>query len=323
MTRALLVCAALALIIVLCGAIYAAVSSWREHRLHPAPGRLVDIAGREAHVHCLGTGGPTVILEAGAGGTVLDWNPLQHELAKTTTVCAYDRAGLGWSEAGEKPRTVQKLSREARALFAAAELRPPFVLVGHSFGGLVALQTAILAPVEVAGVVLVDSVHPDIKARIPEPYADIADSQLRMLRLGSALAFTGLPRLLFPPLAPRGLPPEADAPAKARGYRGDAYRTVLQEAVAFDQSVADLDIGPFPAQVPLLVISRGKTEAWPPSIDSEVAEQAWRQMQLELAGLSTQSRHLTVEDAGHFPHIEQPAIVASAILDLIRGLDQP
>lgn len=149
------------LFLVLIGVVYQQAGMRRDAELFPPTGRLVDIGnGRKLHIHVTGEGAPTVVLEAGIGASSLSWQLVQPEIARFTTVCSYDRAGLGFSDQACTPRTPSAIARELRALLACSRLPAPYLLVGHSFGGLVAQQFAALFPKEVCGVVLADPLSP-------------------------------------------------------------------------------------------------------------------------------------------------------------------
>ena len=151
------------------GAIYQVVATQIDQRTYPPPGEMVDAGTHSLHINCLGEGGPTVILEAANFGMSAHWVRVQQQLAKTTRVCAYDRAGLGWSEAGPEPRDARQISSELHTLLnGAADTEGPYVLVGHSYGGLYARMYAARYPDQVAGVVLVDSSHPEQFTRSPQ-----------------------------------------------------------------------------------------------------------------------------------------------------------
>ena len=153
------------------GAIYQAFGTEIYRRIYPPPGELVDVGGHSLHINCVGEGSPTVILESGSGANSVDWANIQPEVANTTRVCAYDRAGSGWSEPGPGPGDLQQIAGELHTLLANAGIDGPYVLVGHSFGGLYVRMYADLYPNEVEGMVLVDSSHPEQSARTAEAQA--------------------------------------------------------------------------------------------------------------------------------------------------------
>lgn len=153
----------LAAIVALCviGAIYQALATRRDERTHPPPGRMIDVGGHRLHILEMGTaraGLPTVILEAGLMSTVMSWTGLRRRLAEKYRVVSYDRAGLGWSDLGPMPRNADRIADELHTLLTRAGIAPPYVLVGHSFGGLMAPNFAARYPDEVAGLVLIDAV---------------------------------------------------------------------------------------------------------------------------------------------------------------------
>ena len=149
------------------GAVYQAVATEMDQRAYPPPGEMVDVGGYRLHINCVGQGSPTVILESGLGNMSVDWANVQPEVAKTTRVCAYDRAGTGWSEPGPEPRDPQQIAHELHTLLGNAGIDGPYVLVGQSFGGLYVRMYAARYPKEVEGMVLVDASHPDMWTRLP------------------------------------------------------------------------------------------------------------------------------------------------------------
>src|ERR671914_941207 len=153
-----LIVALLALAVV--GAIYQAIATERAERAYPPPGEMVDVGRYNLHINCVGQGSPTVVLDAASGGFSAQWVRVQREVSGTTRVCAYDRAGMGWSEMGPEPRDAKQISSELHTLLKGAGIEGPYVLVGHSFGGLYMRTYAARYPDEVAGVVLVDSSSP-------------------------------------------------------------------------------------------------------------------------------------------------------------------
>jgi pimeloyl-ACP methyl ester carboxylesterase len=145
----------------------------RDRRRYPAPGLLVHVDGRQMHLQVRGadSDGPTVVLEAGMGSFSPNWHWVQEELAPVVRSVSYDRAGLGWSRRSRHPRDAQSIATELRDALREAAIEPPYVLVGHSFGGLPVRAFADLYPELTAGLVLVDASHPDQWVRWPTPYA--------------------------------------------------------------------------------------------------------------------------------------------------------
>src|SRR5215207_8827824 len=144
-------------VLALAGASYEAIAAAGDARRYPAPGQLVDIGGYRLHIQCVGAGSPTVVLDAGLGGSSLDWSLVQSDLGSSTRVCAYDRAGMGWSDPGPQPRTPRQIARELHTLLTNAGIAEPYVLVGHSLAGKNVRLFAPSHPEEVAAMVLVDA----------------------------------------------------------------------------------------------------------------------------------------------------------------------
>ena len=149
----------------LLGAIYQALATRADRHNFPPPGKLVDVGGHRLHIQCAGEGRPTVVLETGALTMSSVWGWVQAQVAVHTRVCSYDRAGLGWSEPGPEPRDAVRIASELRTLLINAGESPPYVFVGHSLGGLFVRVYADRYREDLAGLVLVDSSHPDLGAR--------------------------------------------------------------------------------------------------------------------------------------------------------------
>lgn len=290
---------------------------------HRPLGALVDLGGYRLHLYCQGSGGPTVILEAGGGETLLDWALTQPEVARQARVCAYDRAGLGWSDPSPRPRTAAAMADELHALLHRANIEGPYVLVGHSLGGPVVRQFALAHPQDVVGMVLVDSSTEQQSARFPEGYRKAMAGIPRMLRLASLAADAGLLALfpgVFPPSAQ--LPPEAAASIQALAISGGKmFRTARAELMA-----AEADLTPRPAtlgDIPLVVLRRDPDAVPVPSqITPEAAQQfevTWAQMQEELAALSPQGRVILAEGSGHGMMLDRPDLVVGAIQEVLAA----
>jgi pimeloyl-ACP methyl ester carboxylesterase len=196
------------------GAIYQVIATQIDQRTYSPPGEMVDVDGHLMHINCIGEGGPTIILEAANLGMSAHWVRVQQQLAQSTRVCAYDRAGMGWSEAGPEPRDARQISSELHTLLKGAATEGPYVLVGHSYGGLYARMYAARYPKQVAGVALVDSSHPEQFTRSEEGRAMYKQTN----RLGAVIPFLarlGVIRLTnFYPAHP-DLPPQQRAQIEA------------------------------------------------------------------------------------------------------------
>jgi len=150
----------IALSCVLVGMLYQTAGARRDRERFPPPGRLVDVGGHRLHLLESGQGDLTIVLEAGLMSTILSWSDLQPKLAQSYRVVSYDRAGLGWSDLGPMPRTSSLIVEELHTLLHRAAIPPPYLLVGHSFGGLTIPLFASRFPDETVGMVLVDPVAP-------------------------------------------------------------------------------------------------------------------------------------------------------------------
>jgi len=148
---------------------------------YPPIGKLIDIGTHCLHIHSLGEGNPAMILEAGSLSWCLDWHLVQIEVAKFTHVCAYDRAGAGWSEPGPKPRSTIQIVSELHALLEKDEIQPPYILVGASFDGHTARLFAHRYPAEVVGVILLDAHHEALVDQMPPAWQKYKKSGAGML----------------------------------------------------------------------------------------------------------------------------------------------
>jgi pimeloyl-ACP methyl ester carboxylesterase len=172
--------AGLVLLLAALGLVYQVFGTRRDGKLHPPPGRLLDLGTHRLHLLESGRGGPTVVLEAGLMSTVLSWSELHSLLAGSFRVVSYDRAGLGWSDLGPMPRTADRIVEELHTLLQRAAIPPPYVLVGHSFGGLTMPLFAARFPDEVAGMVLVDPV-------VPAEWNPPSEHDLKLTRIGAKI----------------------------------------------------------------------------------------------------------------------------------------
>src|SRR5687768_3288862 len=168
---------------------------------YPAPGQMIDVGGYRLHINCTGTGSPTVVVDAGLGDWSTMWGYVQRDVEKTTRICTYDRAGMGWSEPGPLPRDSKQFAKELHTLLQNADIAGPYVMVGHSLGGLTVRVFAHEYPSEVAGIVLVDSMSPTSFTVHPADAMSQPVSPAHTFSVTSALARIGIMRLLFTPAA--------------------------------------------------------------------------------------------------------------------------
>jgi pimeloyl-ACP methyl ester carboxylesterase len=308
------------------GVVYEEVGRRRDRERLPQVGRSVDIGGRSLNLYCSGEGSPAVILDSGAGEPGYAWSHIQPEIAKFTRACWYDRAGEGWSDPGPFPRTSAATAEDLHELLRRAGVPPPYVLVGHSYGGLNVRVYNGLYPTEVAGMVLVDAAHEDEPARAPKfmlghtlprplwyPLHLVAQAALRV----------GLVRL-FTSRAP--LP--ADPARRTRQQTVAALRqrpeavAALADYVTAPESYAEAHNAAGLGDRPLVVLTRGQapTTIGDPEMDRQAAayEQIWmHEMQPQLARLSTRGRQVIVEKSGHGIPEEAPEVVIEAVREVV------
>jgi pimeloyl-ACP methyl ester carboxylesterase len=183
------------------GATYQAIETRASARRSPEAGRLVDIGGYRLKINCTGKGSPTVVLEAGLGDVSIEWNHVQPKIAQFSRVCSYDRAGYGASDAGPMPRTSAQIAKELHTLLQNAGEPPPYVLVGHSFGGYNVRVFNGSYSDQVAGVVLVDATQEDQYELLPAAWKRIYGSELerykKQARWAPVFVDLGVARLLL------------------------------------------------------------------------------------------------------------------------------
>jgi pimeloyl-ACP methyl ester carboxylesterase len=305
------------------GCAYQMIAEVRDKRKTPPLGRLVAVNGHRLHIHCTGVGNPSVILDAGLSCSLLDWSRVQPAIARVTHVCAYDRAGYGWSDAGPRPRTSQHLVNELHTLLKRAGIAGPYILVGHSFGGLNVRLYASTFPDEVAGLVLVDAAHEDQRVRMPRRPLKTRlkqDVAWQRYRLNPLWARIGLLRLRNKPNgAVDLLPSEFQQMGTAIGVRSRAYDWIYGESAAIPISEQQLrDAAPI-RDLPLAVVSAHVSSA-PAGMSVVEMDRAWQDMQRDLAGLSSNSTHLVTEKAGHMIHLEDPELVIDAIVRTVAAV---
>ena len=290
---------------------------------NPAPGQLVDVGGYKLHINCIGEGSPTVILEAGWGDYSTTWAYVQPEVVKNTRVCSYDRAGHGWSDPSPHPRTASWMVDELHTLLVNANVQGPYVLVGHSLGGMLVRVYAHTYPEEVVGMVLVDSMHEEQYERLIGQKNTIPDL-VRQFRMLGVLSSTGFMALAPQAIPGQGLPDDVFAQYKVIWATTGFFNAAATEMSAMLESTAEvraLQITSF-RNLPLSVLSAGIYHPSPALSDAENQQfwDEWQAMQSELAALSSNSTHTIAEQSGHGIQFDQPDLVINAILEMVAAL---
>jgi pimeloyl-ACP methyl ester carboxylesterase len=287
---------------------YETVREALDARAYPPPGQLVDVGGHRLHLQCTGSGGPTVVLEPGHSGASADVAWVSSAVARTSRVCVYDRAGRGWSEAADGQQDAAHIAADLHTLLERVAVPGPYVLAGHSFGGLYVLSFAAQFPDDVAGIVLLDSTAPKPG---PAPPADTEWSTVgRIFALVPAIARLGVERLLVHS-AYDGLPPEVQDSARANGSTARDLHSSLQEflhgAASMQQAASLTDFG----AKPLIVLTADAG-----------SDATWQTAQQHLATLSTNSAHRHT-DATHQSLVGDQADSAAAsraIVDVVTAV---
>jgi pimeloyl-ACP methyl ester carboxylesterase len=296
----------------------------------------VSVGSHRVHIRCDGDGGPPVIFDAALGGSSLSWSLVQPAVARLTRACSYDRAGFGWSDAGPLPRTASRVADELRELLRAAAVAPPYVLVGHSYGGLVMRLYASRHPNDVAGLVL-------IEPAIPEDWTNPTDEQraliargVRLCRYGATAARRGLAQLVsvlvrfgalraarvLVSLVSRGglrredegilapiwkLPPEVRGVLREMWTQPKFFEALGSQIETLCESAAAvMSFGPSDYEdLPLMVISSARSTEGRLQADSALARR------------STRGRHMLAAESGHWVPLDAPQVVVDAITAIV------
>ena len=276
------------------------------------PGMLYRVDNHRMHMNCTGSGSPSVILDAGLGGFSLEWMFVQESLSAQTRVCAYDRAGYGWSEPGPSPRATDQIVEELYDLLTAAGIPSPYVLVGHSFGGYNVLYFAKVHPQLTAGIVLVDASHPEQAERLADKSEPVTASDPDT----GSLVTTFQPEHML-----SHYPEKLRELAIVLMSTRKAIETEQREFVNFRYSGALVQQSGRLPDVPLVVVTRGQRE-WPDTPRGHALEQTWQAMQRDLVGLLPDARQMIADKSGHLIHLEQPEIVVTAIRSVLDRIKQ-
>ncbi len=307
------------IVLLISGLVFQYAATKIDEGKYPAPGKMVEMGGYRLHLNCTGTGSPTVILDAGFGGGVLDWVSVQPEIAKFTRVCSYDRAGNYWSETSPNRRTSGQIVKELHTLLLNAGIQDPYVLVGHSVGGANMQLYVGQFPDEVAGMVLVDSSHAEQRTRLPEKYKPPAIlpflikvfAPIGVARLINSTKTTGQETI-----TPLNAPERIAMSSSTKSLYAYANELDLIETSFNEVGSTPMHLG----AKPLIVLTRGKAESVPGMTEEEtdLTTQGWLKLQAELAKRSSGGKQIIAEKSGHYIQFDQPELVIESIRQVVE-----
>jgi pimeloyl-ACP methyl ester carboxylesterase len=315
------------------GFLYQCIGARRDRRRYAGLGRLIDIGdGSKLFLSEKGSGGPTVLFESGIAATNLNWFHIQERVARFTGTISYDRCGLGWSGPSRTDRTPANIAQELRSLLLRAGVKPPYVLVGHSFGGLVMRRFALLYPEEVTSLVLVDPMRCDEWPPLDTSKQSALNRSKRLSRYGIAVAWVGLARLAATSLLCREgrvsrclavvsgsggryllkrvsegvakLPREVCPMVAAHWSRPGFYAGMRDHVAAVPETVKEMrDAEPIHA-IPVLVLTPAKSQ---PLTDAC------------LRGIGDNVQQIIAPASAHWIHLDEPDLVVDSIRKMVRA----
>jgi pimeloyl-ACP methyl ester carboxylesterase len=295
--------------LIVLGVIFQAIATESDRRTYTPIGQLYPVEGHQMHMICTGEGSPTVILEAGAGHFSATWARVQPMVAQFTRVCVYDRAGYGWSELGPEPRDARQIAAELHVLLDVAGVEPPYVLAGHSLGGIYIRVFNTAYPGEVIGMALIDATHPDNWVRQGESISALQAAAT----VSSVLARVGLMRLFFGGQN-FDLPEWDNAALKANIASAQYWDTQRADAAAMEATTAEGRAAGQLGDLPLAVVVAGEYPEGP-GRDIKFS------LQHELAALSTNSIYQEVAGANHISLVTNEQYAASVSQAIKRVIE--
>jgi pimeloyl-ACP methyl ester carboxylesterase len=318
------------------GMLYQFAGARRSARRYAPPGIMIDVDGQRLHLVCAGNAQPTVLFESGIAASSLSWARVFRDVAAFTRACAYDRAGLGWSDSSRAPRTVTRMVTELRGILANTAKGGPAVLVGHSFGAFLVCAYASQYPADTAGLVLLDP--PSEWQRLTRQQARLLRGGIQLSRIGELLARVGVVRASLAlltggaPAVPRNfvrvfgpttartlerlvgevrkLPPDVHPIVQALWCQPKCFRAMADHLGALEEMTAVVAGVTSLSDVPLVIIS--SSDQSPETIAKH----------RQLAGLSSQGRHLVATKSGHWVQFDEPELVVAAIRELVERARQ-
>lgn len=312
------------LVIIGAGFLYEWYASSQAKEDFPPPGKLVEAGGYKLHIHKQGNGSPTIIMEAGSGETSLSWRDIPSELAKHATVVTYDRAGYAWSEAAPTERTGANIVQELHLALQNEGIDGPYVMVGHSLGGMYARLFTQMYSNQVQGLVLIDARPEDdernTKALLEQDHfkGNPPASLLSLLKLSGSFR-------LFPDFMLEGLVAEQDRDAFINVIATPSFFRAKEEEGNLAYTTEDAIRGQKLGSIPVRVIARGLPQNYAQAgISTEVGQQLeaiWQAGQRNMMNLSSDSKLIIAEQSGHMVIHDEPELVVKTILELVSNID--
>jgi pimeloyl-ACP methyl ester carboxylesterase len=325
--------AALVFVLILAGVLYQLLGSRRDRRIHTGEGRSVAIGNRSSlYLFELGFGEPTVLFEAGIGATHLNWRSIQEAIAQFTSTVSYDRGGLGWSSRCRSARTPGNIAVELHEMLDRGGFKPPYVLVGHSFGGLVMRRYALLYPQEVAGIVLIDPMRCEEWPPLDPAKQSQLDLGRRLIRFAMPVASSGFARLLVKLLFCRAsrlsdqivgasgahklhvltrvktevskMPRKVWPAVAAHWSRPGFYAGIRSHLASIPDTVSEMDAVEPIREIPITVLTPGNSVPL-------------TQEHLDRIGDST--RQVVASKSEHWVHLDEPDLVIESIRGMVAA----
>ncbi|KJD45745.1 alpha/beta hydrolase [Paenibacillus terrae] len=314
------------LLVVISGFVYEWIASKQDKLQYPPLGKMVDVGGYRLHIRKLGSGTPTILLESGSGESSLSWRDIPENLSSFATVVSYDRAGYAWSEEAATPRTGENIVRELHLALKNTDIQPPYILVGHSLGGMYSRLYAQTYSDEVAGLVLVDARPENDARRTNEIYAKerpkVNPSPLISILLERSGAFR-----LFPNFILTGRVEHQDRKSFVNIVASPKYfRSVAEEgdlASTTENAIRGQHLGNLPVRVIARGIQQNLTQFGISKRGNEQIEQSWQMGQREMLNISTNSKFIVAKKSDHMIIHDQPELVIQVIRELISNINHP